>query len=252
MNDNFNNFKQVISYTRDRIYCAGEVNGRFNEEINKVLIKIKNFMTINNNYDPLQDIDDEGNNPLHLTAKYGIFEFFDILHSHKSFGKLKNMLNNKNETPLDLAKFRLYKSMLLINPSYVNDIAMWVTEPYYSESFPKLEKIMIEYGCLNNFNLIDMLISKAEENLAKLTSDKYLKEEAVKRMEMVKIFDTTLSPNKVRSGTDQIKIQEHVDSMKEQNKFLVEYLQSLISSLKELPPNEINSFDDMLKFDRLS
>lgn len=261
MSNNFKNFKQVISYTRERIYCAGECNGRFNEEIEHVLIKIKEL----NNYDPLQDIDDEGNNPLHLVAKNGIFEFFDVLHSHKSFDKLKNTPNNKNETPLDLVKFRIYDSTLLINPLYINDIAMWVTKPYYSESFPKLEKIMIEHGCLSNFNLVDMLISKANENLEKLTSDEYLKEEAVKRIEMNKKFESFFDQNKVRSKADllnmcledqyekdQIKIQEYINGAKKQNLPMVEYLHLLISGLKELPSNEINSFDDLLKFDQSS
>jgi ankyrin repeat protein len=44
---------------------------------------LKDYIQTNLEYDPLKDIDEDGNNPLHLTAKYGIYEFFDVLCNHK-------------------------------------------------------------------------------------------------------------------------------------------------------------------------
>lgn len=254
MNNNFNNFKQVISYTKDRIYCAGECHGRFNEEIDVIVVKLREYILANQEYDPLQDIDEEGNNPLHLVAKNGLYEFFDMFHSHKSFDNLKNMPNNKNETPLDLVKFRMYDSILLINPSCSSDISIMVTKPYYSESFPKLEKIMIECGCLNNFRLTEMLISMASENLEKITSDKFFKEESIKTIEMSKIFCSTFlkntRPKDDEDEDEDEKVREQIDDMKKQYEPLVLYLQKLISELKKLPSDEINSFDDLIKLSR--
>lgn len=170
------------------------------------------------------------------------------------------MTNNKNETPLDLVKFRIYDSILLINPSCLNDITMltMLTRKYYFESFPKLEKIMIENGCMSNFSLIDMLISMASENLEKITSDEYYKEEAIKMTELMKTFESLSKKLKTKSDLlnmciedqseiNKIKVQEHIKSMKEQNEPRVVYLQNLIYKLKKLPSDEVNSFDDLIK-----
>ncbi len=255
MDLNFESFKNVISYTSDRIYCAGECGGKFNEAIDNIAMKFKDHMSKNKTYNPLQDLDDEGNNPLHLVAKNGICGFFSVFRDHESFNKLKNMPNNRNETPLDLVKLRPYDSMTLFNQPY-EFIVMWVTNPYYSKSFPELEKLMVESGCTSNFSFIEMLISYANKIIEQCTCDQSVKKEAAKTIELRKFINICMpcvSKNvmfNICFEDEDEELQKEINRKKKKREPYVTYLREMIHELEKLPSHEINSFDDLPIFDK--
>lgn len=255
--EGIDNFEKLMRYTGDRIYCAGECGGNFDREMNNILIKIKEYISKNESYDPLKDIDSDGNNPLHLVAKNGFYELFNIfLMSQESFDKMKNMPNNRNETPLDLVKIRLHMSMPIINPHLLNDISICVTTPYYVLSFPKLEKLMIEHGCVSNFRLMDMFISRINESIEKYTDDQVIKKHALEiiRLERGEVFNICMGIP-VRSYTEEENntiLQEKIDEIKKDIQPDIEYLWYLHSRMSELPSEKIDSFEDLLGIDEES
>lgn len=95
------NFKKLIEYTEDRIYCAGEFDRNVDKEINGCIKKFEKILQ-NSNYNVCNEIDENGNNILHLIAENGFYEFYIVLKNNENFDKLKNMTNNDNMTNINV------------------------------------------------------------------------------------------------------------------------------------------------------
>ncbi len=150
--------KEIIDEIRDRIYCQCESNGSAKEAIEKIMDKFKNFL-YQDNYDIENDLDNENNNILHLIAKSGLSDFYDIIKKHPNFDNIKNVKNKNGFTPYDIAKsypffIKYLISKLSNNPVFC--VPILVTQHYYFEStFELIEKM--KNDCLNdsfNYNNI--------------------------------------------------------------------------------------------------
>lgn len=151
----------VINYTLDRIYCNGELSKEPKKGIDEGLIKFETILT-DPEYDIFTDIDNDGNNVLHLIAMEGLYEFYDRMKKHKDFDKMKNKTNYYNMTPFDIATSRIYEVKKAIAHKYKNPfklIPFLVTQNYYCESVPKLLNMM------RNDNLV---LSRDESENAKI------------------------------------------------------------------------------------
>lgn len=227
----FDNFKQIIDYARDRIYCSGECNGKFNEEIENNVINVveKHLST----HDPLQDLDKEGNSPLHLIAKYGLYELFLVLKKHPSFDKLKYTTNKKNETALDLVKLGGNDINIVINTdNYINNIAIMVTSTYYDNSFPKIEKELEELDCPSNFSLKELYLSTIKQNIEQILDEKNIEKLAKERVEMQSLFGKIKEENQ----------EEQIDIIKQENKSVIEYFQKVVPMIESLTSEEIKKY----------
>jgi hypothetical protein len=232
---NYSNFGQLIHYTKDRIYCAGECNGRFIEEINKNVIgKVEKYLST---HDPFYDIDENGNSPLHLIAKNGLYELFLILKKHPSFDQLRNLMNKRNETALDLAKLGGDDVYVIISPdNYINSIPTLVTIPYYDVSFPKLVKEMEDIHCLSNLSLKDMYLSKIKQNIEQLSIEQSNEQTIEQIIEKRRLKYSLLLPFMKQTDED---IQREIDYNNQLYKDKIAHLHSIMNALELSSDEEI-------------
>ena len=177
--DEFSGFKSVLNYTLDRIYCAGETGGDFNTGIKSGLEKLNELLEIAD-YDPTVDLDEEGNNPLHLVAKHGLFEFYKVLKELKQFNVLRESVNHHGQTPLDLASLSEKLVFIWFCPQALKNVFVMiprlVTEKYYRASYPKLVLSMTEDACPKHKSVRDMYLAMSEMFI-KMLSDQCVEDE---------------------------------------------------------------------------
>lgn len=148
--ETYNNASDFFEYARDRIYCRGEVDGKFDLLFITLIEKFKQFIN-NPNYDIKLDLDKDSNNVLHLIAKHGLYEFYEIIKQHEDFESLKNQKNIFNFTPCDYANSFPYIVRFLIANISNNSmfyIPVLVTQNYYFKSFFNLLIDMKKDGLL--------------------------------------------------------------------------------------------------------
>ena len=136
--------EKAINYVLDRIYCNGESSGNPQYGVQEGFEKLEILLS-DPNYSLQNDKSKNGNNILHLIAEHGLYEFYERIKNHKDYDKLKNVPNDFNMTPFDIASVQVRAFRKTVAYRYQNPftlIPIMVTEKYYSESVPKLLKQM--------------------------------------------------------------------------------------------------------------
>lgn len=247
---NIKNFEDVILYTKDRISCAGMSNGKFNEEIDLIVKNINEYLKINVDYNPLLDIDNDGNTPMHLIAKNGFYELFFVFKESIYFNYLKNMKNKNGETPLDLVGLRGDDIYLLLKPEeYINSITTLMTDRYYNVSFEKLEKIMKEYGFETGIEYKNIIINKINEFKEIIMNKENIEKLARKHIDLENQLGNML---KGLDLTREVKVEE--ERLQEQINYFEQKIQPsiyrvnlLLDKIKDMSSDEIKDMVCMIK-----
>jgi hypothetical protein len=113
--------ESIINETIQYIFFASKCTCDLSPCINIGLEKLQKLLT-DPNYHICDDISESGNNPLHIIASNGLYEFYTEIKKHEDFPVLCDMINANGMTPLDIA---------MIKPCAINFIlALSCNEPY--------------------------------------------------------------------------------------------------------------------------
>jgi hypothetical protein len=182
--------EQVINYVVDRIYCESELSGNPEKGILQGIVKLEELIN-NHDYDISSDTNSDGNNILHLIAQCGLYEFYERIKNHKDFHKIKNVPNDNNMTPCDiaLARPRIFNGLFAIvfqNPMII--IPIMVTSSYYNKSISNLLDAM----------MLDNLVStRSKKENTKLFFQKF----AESNPEFWKVIDETFDNEEKRTDS---------------------------------------------------
>ena len=183
------NAKIFFDSIADKIYCRSESTGNTKEAIIESIDQFENFIN-DKEYDIENDLDENKNNILHLIAKYGFSEYYDIIRNHPKFNNIKNSKNNLDFTPYDIARsFQNFAKLIIsvIEHNEIIYIPIYVSFDYYIRSCCKIEIKMKDDNLYSNTN--DGYLKYFMEPFFK---NNILKLEKTKDLESIKKYNNSI------------------------------------------------------------